>query len=77
LIGVDPRESTEKNFAVAQLLRIDPLPFGGYSHFTSHQENQPRAAAIGRTTFCVTLGTAEPVTTKSETHNSQQPSPEG
>ena len=51
LIRVPPRKSAEKNFALAQLLRIDPLPPGAYSHFTSHPENQPRAAAIDRTTF--------------------------
>jgi len=51
LIHFPPRRSAEKNFALAQLLRIDPLSIAAYSHFTSHLKNQPRAAAIGRITF--------------------------
>jgi hypothetical protein len=51
LIRVLLRKSAEKNFALAQLLRIDPTPPTAYSHFTSHQRNQPRAVAIDRKTF--------------------------
>jgi hypothetical protein len=55
LIRDDSYRSTEKNFAVAQLLHIDPLLHGAYIRFTSHQENQPRAAAIGRKTLAQRL----------------------
>ena len=33
LIRVPPRKSAEKNFALAQLLRIDLISPGAYSHF--------------------------------------------